>query len=586
MKALSSKIGPLLCSLCVLCALCVLCDKALALDREAFTFTKYDLDVRIEPDQQRLGVRGKLTVRNDSTTPQADLALQVSSSLDWRSIRIAGKPAQFVTHEYTSDVDHTGALSEAVVSLPHDIPPKSTLEIEIGYEGTIPLDVTRLTRIGVPEDKAKHTDWDEIGKSFSAVRGIGYVVWYPVATEAASLSDGNSVAETIGRWKAREAQAELKAKLTNSGEGVPTLLLCNGEGSQQAQERMSKHFANTTECRYPTLGMTVPLFAIGSYSGLDKPPVNISYLADHKSGAENYALAANLAAPLVKEWFGGSQPATDIRRAEVIELADPDAAPFESGTMLLTPLVDSDSRLYLLRAVHQLTHAAFPSPRPWIYEGLAHFAQSLEREQQNGRHAAIDFMGQHRAAIVDTEKAIAAEHSQTTAAGESLINTGIEEFYRSKAMYVWWMLRDMVGDDALKKALAAYRADDDKETAYIQHLIEAQSKRDLEWFFDEWVYRDHGLPDFHVESAYPRSTVDGHSVVTITIENLGDAGAEVPVSLRFDGGEATKRLEVRAKSKAVLRLEATGTPQEIRINDGSVPESDLANDSYKIEVKP
>ena len=378
----------------------------------------------------------------------------------------------------------------------------------------------------------------------------------------------------------------MKAKLTNSGEGVPTLLLCNGEGSQQALERMSKHFANTTECRYPTLGMTVPLFAIGSYSGLDKPPVNISYLADHKSGAENYALAANLAAPLVKEWFGGSQPATDVRRAEVIELADPDAAPFESGTMLLTPLVDSDSRLYLLRAVHQLTHAAFPSPRPWIYEGLAHFAQALEREQQNGRQAAIDFMGQHRAAIVDTEKAIAAEHSQTTAAGESLINTGIEEFYRSKAMYVWWMLRDMVGDDALKKALAAYRADDDKETAYIQHLIEAQSKRDLEWFFDEWVYRDHGLPDFHVESAYPRSTVDGHSVVTITIENLGDAGAEVPVSLRFDGGEATKRLEVRAKSKAVLRLEATGTPQEIRINDGSVPESDLANDSYKIEVKP
>src|SRR5579862_1049832 len=571
MKALSSKIGPLLCSLCVICALCVLCGEALALDREAFTFTTYDLDVRIEPDQQRLGVRGKLTVRNDSATPQADLALQVSSSLDWRSIRIAGKPAQFVTHEYTSDVDHTGALSEAVVSLPHDIPPKSTLEIEIGYEGTIPLDVTRLTRIGVPEDKAKHTDWDEIGKSFSAVRGIGYVVWYPVATEAASLSDGNSVAETIGSWKAREAQAELKAKLTNSGEGVPTLLLCNGEGSQQAQERMSKHFANTTECRYPTLGMTVPLFAIGSYSGLDKPPVNISYLADHKSGAENYALAANLAAPLVKEWFGGSQPATDIRRAEVIELADPDAAPFESGTMLLTPLVDSDSRLYLLRAVHQLTHAAFPSPRPWIYEGLAHFAQSLEREQQNGRQAAIDFMGQHRAAIVDTEKAIAAEHSQSTAAGESLINTGIEEFYRSKAMYVWWMLRDMVGDDALKKALAAYRADDDKETAYIQHLLEAQSKRDLEWFFDDWVYRDRGLPDFHVDSAYPRATVDGHSVVTITVENLGDAGAEVPVSLRFDGGEATKRLEVRAKSKAVIRLEATGTPQEIRINDGSVP---------------
>ncbi len=35
--------------------------------------------------------------------------------------------------------------------------------------------------------------------------------------------------------------------------------------------------------------------------------------------------------------------------------------------------------------------------------------------------------------------------------------------YRSKAMYVWWMLRDMVGETALKKALQKYRADDDKD---------------------------------------------------------------------------------------------------------------------------
>jgi hypothetical protein len=561
-----------------------LCGYSSALDREAFTFTKYDLDVRIEPDQQRLGVRGKLTLRNDATTPQTDLALQISSSLDWRSIRIAGKPAQFVTHEYTSDIDHTGALSEAVVSLPHEVPPKGTLEIELGYEGTIPLDVTRLTRIGVPADKARHTDWDQIGRSFTAVRGIGYVVWYPVATESASLSDGNSVAETIGRWKSREAQAELNAKLTNSGVGAPSLLLCNGEGHQQGSERISRHFATTTDCRFNPLKMTVPLFIIGGYSGLDRPPVNISYLPEHKSGAENYALAVGLAAPLVKEWFGTPGPPTELQRAEVVELADPEAAPFESGSLLLTPLSSDDSRLYMLRAVHQLTHAALFSPRPWIYEGLAHFAQALEREQQNGRQAALDFMAQHRSSIGDAEKAIVAAHNQNAAAAESLINTSTEEFYRSKAMYVWWMLRNMLGDAALKKALAAYRAEDDKEPAYMQHLIAAQSKRDLEWFFDDWVYRDRGLPDFRIESAYSRATVDGHYVVTITVENLGDAGAEVPVRLRFEGGEETKRLEVRAKSKAVIRIEATGTPLAVVVNDGSVPESDLTNNTYNIEL--
>src|SRR5437867_12187753 len=189
--------------LCVLCALCGF--QSFALDREAFTFTNYDLDVRIEPEQQRLAARGKLTLRNDSASAQKNLALQISSTLDWRSIQFEGKPAQFVSQVYTSDIDHTGALSEAIVTLPQPVLPKGAIELEIGYEGTIPLDATRLTRIGVPEEVAKHSDWDQIGRSFTALRGIGYVAWYPIAVEAANLSEGYCVFWATGRWKWREA---------------------------------------------------------------------------------------------------------------------------------------------------------------------------------------------------------------------------------------------------------------------------------------------------------------------------------------------------------------------------------------------
>src|SRR5207302_1545999 len=128
--------------LCVLCALCGCAFQASALDREAFTFTNYDLDVRVEPEQQRLAVRGKLTLRNDSASAQKNLALQISSTLDWRSIQFEGKPVQFVSQVYTSDIDHTGALSEAIVTLPQPVPPRVAIELEIGYEGTIPLDAT------------------------------------------------------------------------------------------------------------------------------------------------------------------------------------------------------------------------------------------------------------------------------------------------------------------------------------------------------------------------------------------------------------------------------------------------------------
>jgi len=47
--------------------------------------------------------------------------------------------------------------------------------------------------------------------------------------------------------------------------------------------------------------------------------------------------------------------------------------------------------------------------------------------------------------------------------------------YRGKAMYVWWMLRDMAGEPALKKAMAAYHLEQDKESSYLPRLIAAQT---------------------------------------------------------------------------------------------------------------
>ncbi len=560
----------------ILCILGASVANCLALDREAFTFTKYDLDVRIEPEQQRLAVRGKITLRNDSVSSQKNIALQISSTLHWRSIHLRDKEVQYVTQSFTSDIDHTGELSEAIVTLTQDIPPKGSVELEIGYEGLIPLEVTRLTRIEVPKQIAEHSDWDEIGKSFTVVRGIGYVTWYPVATESANLSEGSSVFETVGRWKAREAQAQMKVTLNNSGEGaeVAPIVLCNaGAGGQ------TEHV--TRECSFVPLGMTVPTFALGAYSILNHQTITIDHRNEHQSAAENYALAAELAVPFVTEWFGAPR-----EKIEVTELADPEAAPFESGSILYTPLNTSDSRLYRFTAVHQLTHAAFPSPRPWIYEGLAHLAQALDREQQTGRQAALDFMGPHRTAVADAEKTLAANRNNNdqTVDNGALISTNNEEFYRSKAMFVWWMLRDMTGEDAFKKALAAYRPEQDKDPAYMQHLLEAQSKRDLQWFFDGWVYHDRGLPDFRVESAYTRPTTGGGYVVTVTVENPGDVGAEVPLTMRIEGGEIVKRLEVHAKAKVLIRIECPSTPHEVVVNDGSVPESDSTNNTYKIEI--
>jgi hypothetical protein len=568
------------------CILCASAANALSLDREAFTFTSYDLNVRVEPQQQRLGVRGKIALRNDSSAPQKIAVLQISSSLNWVSIKASGKQLQFVSQPFTSDIDHTGALSEAIVTLPEAVAPKGTVDLEIAYEGIVVLDATRLTRIGTPETVATSTDWDQISAKFTAVRGAGNVVWYPIATEGASLEDGQSLAEVLGRWKTSQAGSRMRFQLAETGQGEPPQIVISGAMCTVASiEQMGLAHHVVADCAPLPIGPIVPTLVIANYSILERPTVTVRYLHGHEAAATIYADAAETAAPFIVEWFG-----TLRKKAETSELADPNSPPAESGAFLLTPLINTDPKLAGLVAAHQLTHAAFFSSRPWIDEGLAHFAQALYLEHQTGRQAALDYMKLHRSAlsVAEKEKPASAPRSEDemnrSSIDRSLINTYDEELYRSKAMCVWWMLRDLVGEPALKKALAAYRADEDKESSYMQRLIQTQTQRDLTWFFDDWVDRDRGLPNFKVASAFTRQTSPEVYLLTITVENLGAAGAEVPVTVKFAGGVITRKLVVRGKSNAVIRVEVPKPPEEIMVNDGSVPESDTTNNVFKIEA--
>ena len=574
---------------CVFCVLCSVASAASALEREAFTIAKYHLEIRLEPEQQRLGARGKITLRNDSAHPQKIAALQISSSLNWRSIRVDGKAVQFVSQPYTSDIDHTGALSEAIVTLPVEIKPKDSVELEIGYEGVIPLDTTRLTRVGIPEGIAKHTSWDQISPSFTAVRGAGYVAWYPITTESADFSEGNSLFEVVDRWKARVARTKMEINLctTSTAPNEPYIVMNEPPRKEGSGGGYDGHTCRGF--RFEQVGTATPTFAIAGYVSGSKLPLILLSLPGHEAGAVTYSNALDPAMKFVSGWFG--QPSAPIA---IADLADPNSAPFESGTLLMESMAAEDSKLAGINLVHELVHSALPSSRPWVYEGLAHFAEAMYRQEQGGRQAALDFLGLHRAAFLDSEKEVSAALQKNVgqkvvaekSAGQPLAVTFDETYYRSKAAYVWWMLRDMAGDDALKEAIRKYRAEDDNDKApkYVEQLIEAASKRDLGWFFDDWVYQDRGLPDFHVQSVHPWKTEKGVQFITLTLENLSNAGAEVPFTIFFEGGEITKRIEVRAKGTVTTRVELPAPASEIRVNDGSVPESDLTNNVFKISA--
>ena len=152
------------------------------------------------------------------------------------------------------------------------------------------------------------------------------------------------------------------------------------------------------DCTYQPLRSDAPTFVIADYQVLERPAIEVRYLHGHDAAATNFADAADKIVPLITEWFGEHR-----EKAKTADLPDPKAAPFESGALLLTPLASDDSKLAGLATAHQLTHAAFLSFRPWIEEGLAHFAQALYLEREKGRQAALDYMGLHRSMLSEVE---------------------------------------------------------------------------------------------------------------------------------------------------------------------------------------
>jgi hypothetical protein len=140
------------------------------------------------------------------------------------------------------------------------------------------------------------------------------------------------------------------------------------------------------------------------------------------------------------------------------------------------------------------------------------------------------------------------------------------------------MLRDVAGDQTLSAALRAYDPTQDlgKDTgrcSFERLLEQAGVRRDLSWFFADWVDADKGLPDITIESAFSNPNTAGNWLVAVNLSNSGYAQTEVPVTVRSDSASVTQRVRVPAHGKAVQRLLIQGKPAEVQVNDGTIPET-------------
>lgn len=559
--------------------------KATDAERDAITFTGYDLDVLLTPRARAIAVRAVLNVRNDGQQPLTHVALQLSYGLNWESIHIGGKDVPFGLQTVNSDADHTGQLQEAVVVLPQPLAPGASLLLDTTYRGTIDLTGKRLEAIGTPTPVAQHSDWDRISPAFTGLRGFGGAVWYPVSSVPVALGDGARFFTEIGRQKLRQSAAIVTVRLSIDYMGAaPNLAVLDGHivaVTAPPASATTQDVPMIATCSLPPtpLGFATPSLFVAARAVQTGKKIVIFPRPEDVSYVQSYFTASTMVSPMLEEWFGPKQK----QPLTIVDLPEPQDAPYEAGTVLFTAVREAAPEQLTSVLSHAMTHSYFQSQREWLNEGVAHFMGTLWIERESGRDTALQSLEGSRRALSIAEPA-----SPTAGTGQPLPSALDPIYYRTKAAYVFWMLRDTVGDGTLGAALRAYDPAADTNTIYFQKLLEGATSatsssstatatyagaKDLRWFFDDWVYRDVGLPDLSIDGVYPSKSAAAHTfLVAVSVKNEGYAPVDVPVTVRSDTTTVTERVRVQGQGSASRRILVQGTPVEVILNDGSVPE--------------
>ncbi len=548
-------------------------------DRSAITFTGLDLDVRLYSAAHQIAVRGVVTVRNDGKIPLKHVPLQISSSLNWEQIRVAGKEVAFQVATLNSDADHTGQLHEAAVPLAEPLKPGSSLQLDVTYSGTIDPSAQRLLAVGTPEELAIHSDWDQIAVPFTGLRGFGDVVWYPVSSVPAILGDGARLFDEIGKQKLRLTGAHFRLNLTVEfphGQ-PPSVALINGHPAALKVTdagSLDPGVAGTAtaEVKDATLGFEAPSLFLAIRKAHPGANLTAWTLPENEVAVQTWTTAATAVSPFLEDWLGpqsGSQ-------LTLLDLPDPQDAPYETGALLAASLHEAPADRLESALVHALAHAftqpATDPPAAWLSEGFATFMESVWIEKHQGRDRALGTLEAGRSAL-----ALAEPSSPGDNPGQPLKAAISPVYYRTKASYVLWMLRDMVGDGALSSALRAHEGPNSGEGAqdrsFENQLKQAGVTHDLSWLFGDWVNADKGLPDLRIVSVFPNAASEGTFLVAVNVANAGYAAAEVPITVRTAQNSVTARVVVPARGNIVQRVLVMGKPTEVQVNDGTVPET-------------
>lgn len=222
---------------------------------------------------------------------------------------------------------------------------------------------------------------------------------------------------------------------------------------------------------------------------------------------------------------------------------------------------------YSRRNVHELFHmwtgdcvGVETFDHIWLSEAWATYAEPLFYEYQSGMQAYHDYVN-----AWSTSDA----YPIVSGSGDSF-NTSI--VYR-KGAWVFHMLRHIIGDDDFFQSARNYLADNALRYAtantddYINH-VEAVVGSDMNWFFDQWLYRAE-RPTYSWSWSWQNDGTD--SQINLSIDQTQSSGTyEMPIDFGVIG--------LSGRSATVITVHNDADPQVLAGNAGSLLPSSVVFD--------
>ncbi len=207
----------------------------------------------------------------------------------------------------------------------------------------------------------------------------------------------------------------------------------------------------------------------------------------------------------------------------------------------------------------------------WLNEGFATYFEALWCEEDKGADEFAWNLRLKRMAIIDEDS-----RSYRRAVVTNKYRAPIELFDRhlyEKGCLVLHMLRRTVGDELFFKSLNLYctqHRGHNVITQDLQRAFEDATGRNLDFFFDQWVYKE-GHPELEISSGYD----DKQKLASVTIKQTHKTSDATPV-FRFpitialmdvDGNEVRHQVEIKEKDN-IFHLPAESAPKAVRVDPG------------------